>query len=111
MKASFKVSQVMTVDVEAENQRELFEKLGSIQEVFGHNVCGKCKKSILKFTVRTDKDENKYYEIRCVSCQARLQFGCHKKGGGLFPKRKDGNDNWLPDNGWMKWDRDKKEMI
>ena len=25
-----------------------------------------------------------------------------KKGGGLFPKRKDG-DTWLPDGGWQKW--------
>ena len=30
---------------------------------------------------------------------AKLSFGSHKKGGGLFPKRKDG-DNWLPDRGW-----------
>jgi hypothetical protein len=26
-----------------------------------------------------------------------------KKGGGLFPKRKDKDGNWLPDRGWVKW--------
>jgi hypothetical protein len=35
----------------------------------------------------------------------------HKKGGGLFPKRKDKDDKWLPDAGWMKWDADKKKEV
>jgi hypothetical protein len=38
-----------------------------------------------------------------MKCGARLSFGVHKKGGGLFPKRKDNEGNWLSDNGWVKW--------
>jgi hypothetical protein len=29
-----------------------------------------------------------------------------KKGGRLFPKRKDKEGNWLPDGGWVKWNPD-----
>ena len=38
--------------------------------------------------------------------KSKLAFGSMKKGGGLFPKRKDG-DTWLPDGGWMKWNSKK----
>jgi hypothetical protein len=44
-----------------------------------------------------------YYELRCADCGARLSFGSMKKGGGLFPRRKDSEGNWLPDRGWVKW--------
>jgi len=27
-------------------------------------------------------------------------------GGGLFPKRKDSEGNWLPDKGWTKWNKE-----
>ena len=32
-----------------------------------------------------------------------------KKGGRLFPKRKDKEGNWLPDGGWVKWNPDTKK--
>jgi len=35
----------------------------------------------------------------------------HKKGGGMYPKRKDKDDKWLPDGGWMRWDADKKKEV
>ena len=40
-----------------------------------------------------------------MDCGAKLAFGSMKKGGGLFPKRKDG-DTWLPDNGWLNGIKD-----
>ena len=70
--------------------------------VFEENVCGKCGSENVKLVVR-NVDDNFYYEVRCLGCGARLSFGSHKKGGGLFPKRKDGEGNWLPDHGWVKW--------
>lgn len=91
----------LSVELEGESQRDLFEQLYRFQEVFEEPGCGKCHSTDVRYVVR-NVDDNLYYEKRCNKCGARLSFGSHKKGGGLFPKRKDG-DNWLPDNGWVKW--------
>jgi DNA-directed RNA polymerase subunit RPC12/RpoP len=95
----------MSVELEGETQRDLFGQLAAFQEVFDETTCGKCGSTNVEFAVRRHED-NEYYEIRCKDCRAKLAFGCMKKGGGLFPKRKDADGNWLPDNGWVKWDRE-----
>lgn len=95
----------VTAELEGESQKELFTELNRFQEVFEETTCGKCGNDDIKYVVRT-VDDNQYYELRCNSskCGARLSFGVHKKGGGLFPKRKDADGKtWLPDNGWVKW--------
>lgn len=91
----------ITAEIDGESQKDLFTELNRFQEVFEETNCGKCGSDDIKYIVRT-VDENQYYELRCMKCSAKLAFGVHKKGGGLFPKRKDG-DNWLPDSGWVKW--------
>ena len=98
----------LTVELEADTHRELFAQISRFQEVFEETKCGKCGSEYLRFVVRT-VDENEYFELRCMDCGAKLAFGSMKKGGGLFPKRKDG-DNWLPDNGWQKWNPKTKAM-
>ncbi len=110
MNVKMKLQENLWVEFETEQtKKEVFQQLASVQEVFGNESCGKCKKRNLRFVVRT-VDENDYHEIRCVSCGAKLSFGANKKGGGLFPKRKD-EDGYLPDGGWMKWDSEKKKNI
>lgn len=91
----------LSVELEGESQKDLFEQLCRFQEVFEEPGCGKCHSTDVRYVVR-NVDDNLYYEKRCNKCGARLSFGVHKKGGGLFPKRREG-DNWLPDNGWVKW--------
>lgn len=93
-----------SVELEGDTQKDLFSNLAKFQEIFGETSCGKCGSTNLKFVVR-NVDDNEYYEIRCLDCGARLQFGCNKKGGGLFPKKKDENGNWLPDRGWVKYNK------
>jgi DNA-directed RNA polymerase subunit RPC12/RpoP len=95
----------IAAEFDADTHRELFMQISRFQEVFEESKCGKCGSENLKFVVRT-VDENEYFELRCMDCGAKLAFGSMKKGGGLFPKRKDG-DNWLPDNGWTKWNSKK----
>ena len=95
MKVQYQSGKI-SVEFECDTQKELFAQLSSFQEVFGETKCGKCGSENLKFVVR-EVDGNEYHEIRCLDCGAKLQFGVNKKGGGLFPKRKDADGNWLPD--------------
>jgi ribosomal protein L40E len=92
----------LKVELEGDSQKDLFEAISKFQEVFDETSCGKCQSENLRFVVRNVED-NLYYELRCLDCGARLSFGVHKKGGGLFPKRKDNDGKWLPDGGWLKW--------
>jgi len=90
------------VELEGDSHRDIFEQISKFQEVFEEDTCIKCESHNLKFVVRT-VDNNQYYELRCADCGARLAFGANKVGGGLFPRRKDAEGNWLPDSGWVKW--------
>lgn len=92
----------LSFEIEGETQRDVFKQIASFEEVFGTNTCGKCQSTDTRHVVR-DVDGNEFYEVRCQSCGAKLAFGSTKKGGGLFPKRKDNDGNWLPDGGWVKW--------
>jgi len=86
------------VTVEAEGQKELFETIATYQEVFGTVECGGCKKHNLRYTVREQEDskgkKQKYYELRCQDCFAKLPFGQHNDSPTLFPKK------------WVRWDKD-----
>lgn len=99
----------LTVHFEGETQKDIFKQLSSLEEVFGEKACGKCGSENLRFVVR-ENDGNEFYELRCMDCGAKLSFGAHKKGGGLFPKRKDSDGNWLPDKGWQKWNPKTKTL-
>ena len=103
MKISYTTSNGrITAEFDAESHRGLFNEINKFQEVFEEDTCGKCKGQDIKYIVRT-VDDNQYYELKCNSCGSKLAFGVNKKGGGLFPKRKDNEGKWLPDNGWVKW--------
>lgn len=95
----------LVFELELTDDQSMFEKLHHIQEIFDQS-CGKCKSTNIRYVVR-EVDENKYYECRCTDCFARLSFGCNKKGKTIFPKRKDDQGNYLPDSGWVRWNREK----
>jgi len=100
----------LTIDVEAQSQTDLFEELNSVDEVFGEDTCGKCDSNDIRFLVREDKDDNKYYELQCRKCFAKKMFGQHKKGNTLFPKRTqeiNGEDKYLPTGGWVIYNKEK----
>lgn len=111
MKLTKVVKPGLSIEVDGDNNKDLFENLASLEEVFGEQSCGKCKKGNFRHIVRV-VDDNKFYEIVCLSCGAKLSYGSHKKGGTLFPKRKDNEEGsvtgegnkYLPDKGWLKWD-------
>ena len=102
----------LTAEFEAENQSELWRQVASFQEVFESAlICRKGGKesSDIRFIVRQDAEENEYFEARVVSgplAGTKKAFGQNKKGGGLFPRNKDKDGNWLPDGGWVKWNKE-----
>jgi hypothetical protein len=83
------------VTVEGESQKEIFEDLASFQEVFSITVCKGCGESRLRYVVR-EVEGNKFYELKCLTCHAKLQFGQHKGLSTLFPKS------------WVKWNFEDK---
>lgn len=97
-----------SVQFESDTQKDMFSQIAAFQEVFGEEKCGKCGSTNLRFVVRT-VDDNEYYELRCLDCGARLAYGVNKKGGTIFPKRKDKDNKWLEHKGWVKWTGNKDE--
>lgn len=110
MKLRYKVNNKLEFELEGEGQKEIFKELASVQEIFGEEKCGLCGSQNLKFVVR-NVDGNDYYELKCSDCGAVLAFGQHKKGGTLFPRRKDDEGNWLPNKGWYKWQKEQNSEI
>jgi hypothetical protein len=106
MKVFFKANDRLSFELEGSGQKEIFKELALIQEIFSEESCGLCDKDNLRFVVR-NVDGNDYYELRCNGCGGVLSFGQHKKGGTLFPKRKDDDGNYLQNKGWHKWTKDK----
>lgn len=107
MKVVYKASDKLSFELEGSGQKEVFKELALIEEIFAESSCGVCNKNNIRHLVR-NVDDNNYFELRCTDCGAVLAFGQHKKGGTLFPKRKDDNGNYLPNRGWYKWSPDKK---
>lgn len=105
MKVKYKANDKLEFELEASGQKEIFKELALIQEIFSEEKCGLCVSTNLRFVVR-NVESNDYYELRCNECGAVLAFGQHKKGGTLFPKRKDDDGNYLPNRGWHKWVKD-----
>ena len=109
MKVNYQTSNGrISVEIEGDSQRDIFAEIARFQEVFEETVCGKCGSENLRFVVR-NVDDNLYYELKCLDCGAKLAFGVMKKGGRLFPKRKDKEGNWLPNAGWVKWNPETKK--
>ena len=87
-------------------QKEIFAQIAEFQDVFNNTECGLCGGDQIRFVVRGAKTKQgkdvEYYEIRCVDrgCRARLSFGQSLDLKTIFPKRKDDEGGYLPNNGW-----------
>ena len=123
MKAKYKVGANVIIEVEGDKLVDVLDQLNEVNEALGPEPCGKCGKTNTLPRVRT-VGEDKFYEIQCKDCWAVLQLGIHKDASKtLYKKRaktdgkgkvmKDENDKsvYLPNKGWLKWDKEKKEMV
>jgi hypothetical protein len=115
MKAQLKVRPNLIVELDGDKQSDLFRVIASAQEVFAEKRCGKCKGTDLRFRVRKNNQAQEFFELLCLGCGAVLSFGVHKNGGTLFPHRlrdvDGGGREWLPDDGWVRWDRDRQAEV
>lgn len=95
----------ITFEVEGETTKAIFAQMASIQEVFdAEHTCGMCDSADIRLLARK-VDDYDFYELACQSpnCRARFEFGQAKKGGALFPKRKDEDGKWLNNRGWSRY--------
>lgn len=115
MKVDFPVQldgKTIMVSSEVKSQIELFTFIADMQELFGSTTCERNGQSSdhVKLRVRSDDEDNKYYEMFCYKGQsecfgATRRFGCTKKGEGLFPRSRDKDGNYIPNNGWTKYNK------
>lgn len=100
----------LVFEIEGGTQKEVFEGIADIQEVFeADDTCGLCKSPDIGFRVR-DVQGNKYFELRCHHCYAQFNFGQSKDMKNLFPKRQDKEGNWLPNRGWFKYRKEEENV-
>lgn len=105
-----------SVEIDGESHTELWSKLAQIDEVFGEKECGKCGSSIRYTTRQGEKSNGKKftcYELVCnsLSCYAKKSFGVKDdQNNTMFPHRKDGDGNYLPDNGWTRWNKETQTL-
>ncbi len=105
MKARYRTkSGNLEIEIEGSTVKELFGAVAELSEVFNEIKCGLCQSDDIRQRVRTVEDDN-YYEYHCEKCNARLELGQNKKGGGLYPKRKTADGKFdTKSRGWAKWD-------
>ncbi len=95
----------LTFEIEGEGPKAIIKELAAIQEIFeAERACGVCGSDAIRFQFR-QVDDFDFYELLCTAqgCRARFAFGQAKKGGGLFPKRKDEEGKWIANGGWVKY--------
>jgi hypothetical protein len=122
MKASYKVNDNLSIELEAEKLTNLLVQVSNVNSALEPEECGKCECTNTFPRVR-EVGTDTFFEIQCKECWAVLQLGVHKEGGTLYKKLmktdskgravKDDNDKpvYLQDKGWLKWDKEKKQMV
>jgi|JI10StandDraft_1071094.scaffolds.fasta_scaffold90197_3 hypothetical protein len=122
MKAIMRVTEKITIEVEASKLEELLPHMTAVNEFFQDTECGACKSKNIGVNVR-NSGGFEFIEMSCNKCSARLCYGKTQKEKALYPVRwervkegevkgvkkgskrrdKDGNVIWLPNNGWTKY--------
>jgi hypothetical protein len=103
MKARLNLCHV-TIEIDGETQKDLFENVASAYEVFNEHKCGLCGCEDIRPVVRRVTQKKK-------ECLARLAISSNMVGGTLFPCRKllpngkpsNAEGKWGGHNGWSKY--------
>ena len=101
MKVRYKVGNV-EVEVDGKDTKDTFSQLAGALEVFSNGKCGACDSEQTMPSVRENQGST-FFEIRCLDCGSALSFGQKRSDGSLFPKKKSKEGDYLPGNGWVRW--------
>lgn len=100
MRASYKINEKITIQVEAETQVKLFEALADHDSIFIHGrKCGHCGSEDIVMQVRRPQTYV-YFSFECSACHHELDLGQTQEGGRLFAKLNDPHGHPLDNNGW-----------
>lgn len=120
MKLQFQVNDRVTVEAEGDSVKDLFTQIHALVESFGTSTCGCCGENDIVPVARKN-GKFTFYEFKCRTkgCGAKMSMGV-KDDGSIYPRRKVHADSpliaegkakegdWLPDNGWTRWTKEKK---
>ena len=83
----------VTIQIEAENTKDLFKELAFFSQC--PTECGNCGSKEIRPSHSTAKGYD-FYQMECSACRHELKFGQRKEDGGLFPKHDEGKNGWCP---------------
>lgn len=92
-------------EVAGDSPKDVFAELALIQEVFdAESSCGMpgCESDDIHYRVRVSRQGHTYYELVCMNCNARFEFGQIKDMKNLFPKRRE-DGKPLENGGWCRY--------
>lgn len=93
MKVKLNVNARAQIELDAETPKDLIRQLSAFQEVLIETECGDCGSDRVRYEHRV-RDANEYYSMRCLVCDATLDFGQHRTGETLFVERDKGKSGW-----------------
>jgi hypothetical protein len=121
MKIIYKINEGVSLELDAPKLQDAIKIMTEIREAIGHERCGKCQNEETYPRHRT-AENNDFFEIHCPKCFAVLPLGTSKENQMLYKKRmqtdskgkstKDANGKaqYLPNNGWLKYNKETKTM-
>jgi len=114
MKVQMKAGNVLLETAEVGGVKDAFEELSNLLSVFSTSRmrCGCCRGTDITPVVRAAKGFT-FYEFRCenANCRAKLGFGQTTEDPDvLFPRLKDKEKNYLPNNGWEVYQKPPEEV-
>ena len=100
MKLTFKTRTGCLIEIsQVDSEKDLFRAVANLQAIFAaEDACGCCQSTDISYRTRII-DDNEYFDLICNACSASFRFGQTRKGS-LFPKRKDEQNQPLPNRGW-----------
>jgi len=103
LQVEIKINPTTIVKVDGDSTRELVERVAHLQEIFAYDKCGICG-SPVRYVHRVAQGFH-FYEVKCKDarrCGAALKLGQPKATPDwLFPSKKAEDGSWLPNDGWI----------
>jgi len=107
LKKTFPNGNQLEVHCGAGSPKEVFKTIANIQEMLSVEKCGLCSSTNLLFGVRNAKNKQgikcEYYEMRCVDCNAQLNFSQHQETPTLYKRTSTKEGGPMPNDGWYIW--------